>query len=331
MFQSQAAKAFKYAATNPVKLITLLEKDPSVINCKDGEDRTLLHVACDSVGNIALVDILLSKGADVNAVDRSCHTPLYYAVKRNWTNIVARLLETNASLEVKDGTGQTLYHVAASQPENCAQILELLASKCVLDTNAVEVSGGKTAFLCALQSENKNAAMFFVDCGADLCIEDASQRNYKHYHPERLGLDQYIAARTKGSPRINRQTTNQGDSTRQAIKSTKTRIDDEFGFRMEESRGAGLPVAVNPMAQSKKAKTFDYDSIMEKRLERSSDNVTLPAFEDRPPPGVLSFRRKSFLPLQQGSDRKKSVQVSATPSETDCSISGLGAWCMLRW
>ena len=33
--------------------------------------------------------------------------------------------------------------------------------------------GGKTAFLCALQSENKNAAMFFVDCGADLYIEDA--------------------------------------------------------------------------------------------------------------------------------------------------------------
>ena len=97
---------------------------------------------------------------------------------------------------------------------------------------------------------------------------------------------------------------------------------------MEDTGAPHGGAPVNPM--TKKVKTFDFNGIMEKRLE-SSENVQAPAFEDRALPGVVSFRRKSFLPLQQGGDRKKSMQVPATPNETDCSISGLGAWCMLRW
>jgi ankyrin repeat protein len=47
---------------------------------KDG--RTALHCAAQT-GQADVVQLLLEKGADINAVDQSCYTALHWALLRN--------------------------------------------------------------------------------------------------------------------------------------------------------------------------------------------------------------------------------------------------------
>ena len=60
----------------------IISSDPSLINEKDDEGYTPLHLAVIS-GNKAIVKYLISKGADFNAVDNENHSSVHWATGRN--------------------------------------------------------------------------------------------------------------------------------------------------------------------------------------------------------------------------------------------------------
>ena len=60
-----------------------------------------------------IVLLLLTKGASIEAIDNSNHTPLHHAVRNCQTNTVRLLLTKGASIEAAGNDSETPLHFAA--------------------------------------------------------------------------------------------------------------------------------------------------------------------------------------------------------------------------
>ena len=82
------------------------------VNRKDSEGRTALWWAAAG-RHVAMVQLLLEKGANIEAKDRTSSTALYIAASRGYKDIVQLLLEKRANIEAKNEYGQTALSITA--------------------------------------------------------------------------------------------------------------------------------------------------------------------------------------------------------------------------
>ncbi|KAI9711345.1 MAG: hypothetical protein M1812_007194 [Candelaria pacifica] len=78
---------------------------------KDAWRRTPLHYACRN-GNVQNAALLLSRGADINAVTWYGYTPLFYAIDCDNFDIITHLLENGADIDWQDNNGLTALHIS---------------------------------------------------------------------------------------------------------------------------------------------------------------------------------------------------------------------------
>ena len=84
------------------KLVQFLLNRGADPNAVDYGDITPLHIAAE-VGHFEITKILLKHGAKVNAETLiSRFTPLHKAVQRNWQDIIEILIENGARTDVED-------------------------------------------------------------------------------------------------------------------------------------------------------------------------------------------------------------------------------------
>ncbi len=128
-------------------LQSLLEKDPSLLNLKSPEDRTLLFAAIFS-GKTEPVQLLLSLGANVNEKRGTTGwTPLHEAAFQSEVSIVSLLLAHQADVNAVDEYGRTALHVAAIDGfgDVVAVLLKAGADRAMQDKT------GKTAYDWAIR------------------------------------------------------------------------------------------------------------------------------------------------------------------------------------
>jgi len=89
-------------------------KAGKLLSARDGEGRTLLHLAAEH-GNFVLAKDLLRKGAPVDGRDRHGMTPLHYTYRGGHTEMMRLLVAKGADVNAKDGTGLTMLIVAAGE------------------------------------------------------------------------------------------------------------------------------------------------------------------------------------------------------------------------
>ncbi|XP_007539524.1 ankyrin repeat domain-containing protein 27 isoform X2 [Erinaceus europaeus] len=107
------------------KLVSGRLNDPSVVTPFSRDDRghTPLHVAA-LCGQASLIDLLVSKGAVVNAMDYHGSTPLHLACQKGFQNVTLLLLHYKADPEVPDNNGNTPLHLACTYGhEDCVKAL----------------------------------------------------------------------------------------------------------------------------------------------------------------------------------------------------------------
>ncbi|KAG2392131.1 hypothetical protein C9374_012383 [Naegleria lovaniensis] len=105
---SVATELFLAAQEGDIDLLrTLLESKKVNINAKDkdGFGQTALHYGC-WFGNQKVVEYLISRKADINAVNNYNQTPLHEATYRGQLNLVRLLLKNGADKNVTDHVGE---------------------------------------------------------------------------------------------------------------------------------------------------------------------------------------------------------------------------------
>ncbi len=88
---------------DPVSLLTVHGVD--TVDMKNGY--TPLHLAVFSVGHRKIIELLVSKGANVNARAASGATPLFFAILRDQKDDAQFLIEKGADVNIPDAYGDT--------------------------------------------------------------------------------------------------------------------------------------------------------------------------------------------------------------------------------
>ncbi|XP_074439088.1 ankyrin repeat domain-containing protein 27 isoform X4 [Larus michahellis] len=107
------------------KLVSGKLNDPSIITPFSRDDRgyTPLHIAA-ICGQTSLVDLLVAKGAIVNATDYHGSAPLHLACQKGYQNVTLLLLHYKASTDIQDNNGNTPLHLACTYGhEDCVKAL----------------------------------------------------------------------------------------------------------------------------------------------------------------------------------------------------------------
>jgi ankyrin repeat protein len=164
------------------KVEALLIANPGLVSSKDYKfGRTPLHWAA-LYGNSDVAELLLAKGANVNAVDQDRMTPLHLVAKNDYKENAKSMLATaklllasNADVNAVDFPfGDTPLHKAAGGKGNCEEMVKLLLAN-KSDVNAMNGSGWTPLHVAA--SEDRTGV-------ADLLLAHGADINAKTYSGE---------------------------------------------------------------------------------------------------------------------------------------------------
>ncbi|XP_060082111.1 putative ankyrin repeat protein RF_0381 [Ylistrum balloti] len=158
----------------------LLQRDPSVVRCQDHKGRTALHFAIES-GNVKLVELLISYGADANVQERFGLTPLMMLCSSEYEHedmLLDSLLNASADVHKKSfrGSRTALQYAAVGKRSTLVRRLLNVGS----DPNTVDVYGrtpltnliwGQVSAKEQVDSETMSIIQILLLAGADLNLD----------------------------------------------------------------------------------------------------------------------------------------------------------------
>ena len=137
------------------------------LKCVNCGGTVLRHAV--SGGHIEIVELLVSKDADVNAKTEEGESPLHLAANRGHKEIIELLIARGADVDAKGDSGRTPLHVAAQKGHK--EIIELLIAKGA----DVDAKGGwkeGTPLLYAATYGHKEVVELLIAKGADVNAKD---------------------------------------------------------------------------------------------------------------------------------------------------------------
>uniref|UniRef100_A0A8C8BKK8 Ankyrin repeat domain 52 n=1 Tax=Otus sunia TaxID=257818 RepID=A0A8C8BKK8_9STRI len=148
----------------------------SYIPAQDQERRTPLHAAA-YIGDVAILELLILSGANVNAKDTVWLTPLHRAAASRNEKALHLLLKHSADVNARDKYWQTPLHVAAAnRATKCVEaIIPLLSTVNVADRT------GRTALHHAVHSGHLEMVNLLLNKGASLSTCDKKDRQPIHW------------------------------------------------------------------------------------------------------------------------------------------------------
>ena len=111
---------------NLEQIESILAEKPELVNTKDDDGYTPLHLAVTIFGKQEAVKLLIAKGADVNAKGNMGATPLHLTLtKLGDKEMVKLLVDNGADVNAKDNLGGTVLHhlTAEGQVDNVEMVI----------------------------------------------------------------------------------------------------------------------------------------------------------------------------------------------------------------
>ena len=159
-----AEKFHDASASGDLKKVDAMLKDnPNLIFSKGSKGETPLHMAALN-DRRDVTELLLAKGADVNARDKAQMTPLHLAAEHDHTEVAELLLANKAEVNAQQNDGETPLHLAVG--DRLPDMVVLLLTKGA-NVNARD-SFGNTPLHYAVVDGDKDMADLLLTKGADV-------------------------------------------------------------------------------------------------------------------------------------------------------------------
>jgi ankyrin repeat protein len=157
---------FEAARAGALEMVkALAAKDASLVNSKDAAGSTPLHFAA-AAGSTPMVELLISLGADLDAVNTGGRQPLHEAIWAKKPEAALVLIAKGADVNKPgDGMGRTPLHMAALG--DVASVVGPLAVKGA-DLEKVDQQGLSPLVCAVLWSPGIAAVRALIDAGADI-------------------------------------------------------------------------------------------------------------------------------------------------------------------
>ena len=165
---------------NLERVQAILTMDPHLINSKDENVNTPLHLASRG-GHLAVVDLLLAKGAAIDAGDRENSTALDVAAQAGRREIVEFLVANGAEVNHHDENGLTPLHFAAYQGH--PDVVRFLIDKGA-NVNATKRNGSMPLHGASLGG-HQDVIRLLIEKGAE--VNAANEGGYMPLHSAALG------------------------------------------------------------------------------------------------------------------------------------------------
>eukprot|EP01042_Synura_sphagnicola_P002490 gene2490-2996_t len=145
------------------KFIGKLDAFPDIINEQDKDGYNALLIAA-SFNNDDAVELLLERGATLNAISREGFTALMYAATNSNKRILEMLVAKGADQAVRDKRGWTAYHIATLY----RTAVELVPPLMKVDFDEERI----IVVLSAAATNNVDAMAKLLDAGFDINSQD---------------------------------------------------------------------------------------------------------------------------------------------------------------
>jgi ankyrin repeat protein len=155
---------------------SFLAAEPDLISRKDGTGGTLLHDAANG-GQVHIVELLLKRGAKVDARDGNGRTPLFYAAFNPNESVSRVLIRHGANVNAVEVDGASPLTIAAGN--GFARVAQLL----VVNGAKVEHRDGRgaTPLLGAAAAGSRETVSLLLKHGANLSSVDNYGQNALHH------------------------------------------------------------------------------------------------------------------------------------------------------
>ena len=115
-----------WEADNISLLDNLLDQNPSIIHKTDKKGRTMLHILSKYSVHIEAANLLLAKGANIDAQDKKGRTPLYLSIKGNNIEFAEFLISNAADINIRRLTKNCESPLQYALLQGSIELVELL-------------------------------------------------------------------------------------------------------------------------------------------------------------------------------------------------------------
>lgn len=276
---------------------------------------TALHFAAET-GNVAIFQLLIDAGANINATTSYHETPLHRAVQNGNTEAVKILLEFKAKVDLGDGTNSTPLHYAALFDNT-------EAAKILLESGAnpnAQTNYQTTPLHLAARKGNIEVAEMLVKYGADPNLKDkwghTAIDKARISHPE---IAEYLSSIKDGLPQdhslIEEKSATNSALVQEKNESSETaKVEDESPqdqaeVEEESATSSSVPGATPPESQESKS---------------NDDGFIGPIFKWLRLPPISGEKEAEIIPFDPPLNKGKVVEVHyvAMPGQEECPEGG---------